>query len=439
MADQYANCTVSHKMHADRRFDLLAELAGWSRPEACWRMVELWARCTALKTDRPPAEVIRIHLGLRGEQHLIDAVLAERTPDGGVRVLGGGLTGGDTDRFGWYAPIEQRNAAGGRARADQVRREGRAAGGKFAAAGSSVIQRPTSDPTSVTSDSPASTSNPPASGFRIPDPEKISLSACAIPPTPVHGGEPGTRQPGPRATQQGAATPGQGATAQGAGPAAGNVAEPQIGPTSNRAGHPPSTGTFSPDDPRARGRLAEATYRRVSDALVAIAAELKLPPPLPFPAITPGSHPQSLRELQDRVREEGAAAPLVCDRVVANLIAQAREERSVEWLAEKAFSSRPWAAARQWTPGAAARRRGPARGDPLPPAPAPKRPERTAAPIKRTAEEIAELAAMADLAAEDPRAAVAELAAKLDATARAPPRSAAQDPPDQQPHTKAST
>lgn len=79
----------------------------------------------------------------------------------------------------------------------------------------------------------------------------------------------------------------------------------------------------------------------------------------------------------------------------------------------------------------------PQRGDPLPPAPAPKRPERAAAPIKRTPEELAELAAMADLAAEDPRAAVAELAAKLNATARAPPRSATQDPPDQQPDTEA--
>lgn len=268
-----------------------------------------------------------------------------------------------------------------------------------------------------------------------PTTSEIYPSARAIPPTPVHGGEPGTRQPGPRATQQGAATPGLSASS-----AAGNVAEPQTSPTQDRAGHPPSTGTFSPDDPRARGRLAEATYRRVSDGLVAIAVELKLPAPLPFPAITPGSHPQSLRELQDRVREEGAAAPRVCDRVVANLIAQAREERSVEWLAEKAFSPRPWAAARQWTPGAAARRRGPAKGDPLPPAPAPRRSDRPAAPIRRTGEELAELTAMAELAADDPRAAYDELrnSGRI-GLARAPPRSTAQDPPDQQPQPKAAT
>lgn len=49
------------------------------------------------------------------------------------------------------------------------------------------------------------------------------------------GGEQVTRQPLPRATQQGAATPGQSASS-----AAGNVAEPQLGPTPDRAEHPPS-------------------------------------------------------------------------------------------------------------------------------------------------------------------------------------------------------
>jgi deoxycytidylate deaminase len=47
-------------------------------------------------------------------------------------------------------------------------------------------------------------------------------------------------QPGPRATQQGAATPGQGATAQGAVLATGNVVEPQTDPTGHHVGHLPS-------------------------------------------------------------------------------------------------------------------------------------------------------------------------------------------------------
>jgi hypothetical protein len=52
------------------------------------------------------------------------------------------------------------------------------------------------------------------------------------------GGEPGSGQPRPRATQQGAATPGQSASS-----AAGNVAESQLDPTDHRAEPPPSRGT----------------------------------------------------------------------------------------------------------------------------------------------------------------------------------------------------
>lgn len=92
MSEQYANVTVNHKMHGDRRFDLLAELGGWSRREACWRMVELWSRCTALQTDRPPAHEIRVHLGLRGEQLLVDSELGERCEDGSVRIRTYGIT-----------------------------------------------------------------------------------------------------------------------------------------------------------------------------------------------------------------------------------------------------------------------------------------------------------------------------------------------------------
>jgi hypothetical protein len=155
----------------------------------------------------------------------------------------------------------------------------------------------------------------------------------------------------------------------------------------------PVSESYDPDDNRLRGRLAEATYRRLSDARRAIAVELRLPEPLPFPPLTPSSRAGSFRELQCRVREEGATAPLVCERVVANLIAQAREERSIEWLAEKAFSEGAWRTAREWMPGAAARRRGHQKGDPLPPAPRPRR-EPQAAPIVVPQDERAEVAAM---------------------------------------------
>lgn len=413
-----ARMSIDDKLLRDTRAIRLARRFGWRRQEAIGRLLDVYAVAYDRERDTLSVEDVDIAAEQDGfAAAMVEVDLAEQSR-AGVRIRGA------AERIRYLTQAADAGRLGGLKSGETRRSSARVNRGDP----SPTLQGSGKPPDPV----PDAVPDP----VVVPDPEKISPSARAIPPTPAHGGQRGTRQPGPRATQQGAATPGQGATAQGAVPVAGNVAKPQTSPTPDRADPPPNTGTFNPDDARARGRLAEATYRRVSDALVAIAAELKLPPPLPFPAITPSSPAASLRDCQDRVREEGAAAPVVCDRVVANLIAQAREERSVDWLAEKSFTSGGWRTARAWMPGAAARRRGPQRGDPLPPAPAPKRPERAAAPIKRTPEELAELAAMADLAAEDPRAAVAELAAKLNATARAPPRSATQDPPDQQPDTE---
>lgn len=128
MADEYANVTLAHKIHSDRRFDLMAEIAGWSRWEAVGRMSALFARCTALQTDRPLPEVIRVHLGLRGEQLLVESTLGERCEDGSIRVKGGGLTGGDTDRFGWYEPVREQQREAGAKRAKTAIR---GPGGKF--------------------------------------------------------------------------------------------------------------------------------------------------------------------------------------------------------------------------------------------------------------------------------------------------------------------
>jgi hypothetical protein len=187
MADrpQLANVTVSYEMHSDPRFRCLAELGGWTHGDACWRMVTLWARCTALQTDQPPASEIRVHLGIHGDELLIAANLAELLPSGGVRVLGGGLSGGDTNRFGWYGPVEHRNAKGGRARAAGAQRvNGRfVAGEKLSSDSTSATSAPTSNPTSDSSNSTSVTSEPPASGFRISPEDQSSLPARAIPQT----------------------------------------------------------------------------------------------------------------------------------------------------------------------------------------------------------------------------------------------------------------
>lgn len=390
----------------DLRFATLARLLGLADANhALIRTARLWSWQAEHFTPEAPTYVVDLDtiesaLGAGGAAAaLVRSRLAEEVPDG-FRIRGA------RGRIEWL----------------HQRREAARAGGEATRRKHGYTEEPLGPPVARPSGEPNRGPLVPALvPALVPDPEKISPSARAIPPTPV----PTPVSAVPRATAPivlavSRPTPAREDIARTHG-----VARPSV----TRAELVESiAGPYSHEDPRARGRLAEATYRRVSDALVAIASELKLPAPLPFPAVTPGSHPQSLRELQDRVREEGAAAPLVCDRVVANLIAQAREERSVEWLAEKAFSPRPWAAARQWTPGAAARRRGPAKGDPLPPAPAPKR-----------APPATELVIPPD-EREDVAAMARELRDRLNGTARAPPRSAAQDPPDQQqPQPKAAT
>jgi len=112
---------------------------------------------------------------------------------------------------------------------------------------------------------------------------------------------------------------------------------------------------YNPEQPGAAWRLTEDTYKRLSEARVAVAAELGLTGVLAFPEITPSTRPQGYRDLLDRVREEGKAAPGVCDRVVEALVLQAREQRSVEWLSEKSFSAGAWRTAREYVPGAKAR------------------------------------------------------------------------------------
>lgn len=136
-----------------------------------------------------------------------------------------------------------------------------------------------------------------------------------------------------------------------------------------RANPPLAPRAFDPTDPFARGQLAEATYRRVSDARIALAAELKLPAPLPFPLVTPGSRTRGFDELSTRIREEGALAPAACDRVVENAVKQARAKRAIDWLAERLFGDKAWANARDGVDPSARSALGSRQG----PAPAPPR------------------------------------------------------------------
>jgi len=97
--------------------------------------------------------------------------------------------------------------------------------------------------------------------------------------------------------------------------------------------------------------LAKLTWQALSEARLMIAAELGLTNVIGFPdRFGMPSEPRACHDLRDRVREEGDGAEAACRRVVENLIAQARDERSIEWLAEKAFTAGGWQHARSWVP-----------------------------------------------------------------------------------------
>lgn len=105
---------------------------------------------------------------------------------------------------------------------------------------------------------------------------------------------------------------------------------------------------------------AELTWKTISAARVQIAAEFRLTNIIPMPdRFGMPSEPRGCRDLRERIREEGANAEEVCRHIVANLIAQAREEHSVEWLSEKAFTAGGWQTARNWTPGQQQKRQKP--------------------------------------------------------------------------------
>lgn len=117
----------------------------------------------------------------------------------------------------------------------------------------------------------------------------------------------------------------------------------------------PAISTAPPEDPRALGRIAIELWRGVSADRLAVAAELGLAHVLPLPECDSPREPGAFRELRDRLREEGAHAEAVARHVRAALLERARADRSIEWLAEKAFTEGGWRTARSYVLGAAKR------------------------------------------------------------------------------------
>jgi hypothetical protein len=121
--------------------------------------------------------------------------------------------------------------------------------------------------------------------------------------------------------------------------------DPQISDSPAARAIQPSTG-YDPDKATDRGRLAESMYSRIAAAREELIAELGLVDEVPMPRGTFATEPAGFRDLRDRIRGEGSIAPQACDRIVDALVRQAREERSVEWLSDKAFTEGAWRTAR---------------------------------------------------------------------------------------------
>jgi hypothetical protein len=316
----------------DERVHFIADTTGVEGDTVLGRLFRLWAFCTDRKLADAPDDcegyavhpaIVRRFLGPEG----VRAILGdgcEALALGDLRADGLIFLHGTETAVASLRRLYRVSHAGGVARAELAQVSGRDRG-KFVSA---ATDTPASEP-AATTDLPDPD----------PDPERERELSRSIGQA---GGEPERAVPAPIVPAVSPRTPSRK-----------DNARTSAAPGARAALAAPAAATvFDPEDPAARGRLALATYRRVSDARVAIAAELGLDEQLPFPAIVPSSRAVggagSFRDLQERIREEGAAAPAVCERVASNLIAQAREDRSIEWVAEKAFTAGGWRTARAW-------------------------------------------------------------------------------------------
>ena len=295
---------VRTDVHKDERFKTLAELAGHvNYYESLGRMHALWSWCRdrGLKDTREGLDgyvvheaIVRRFIGPNGGvailaviegQPIDDLALAVRLEDGMLYLRG-------TSEYVAAARAHAAtSSAGGRARAEQARSNGeRDRTGRFVSEPTNVQPEPSREPAAQ----PAASQQTPAS----------SSSLSPLPPSQSQTSH------APRAI--------------------------------------PLSPGYDPDSPADRLKLTVDTYTRIAEARDSVIAEFGLRGEVPMPAARAGmpSEPAGVRDLRERIRGEGAVAPQACDRVVDNLLRQAREERSVEWLSDKAFTEGGWRHAR---------------------------------------------------------------------------------------------
>jgi len=314
-------------LRKEERVRFTADFCGYNEDEALGKFFRLWSWCTDRGLDDSPDDcegyavadpVVRRFLGPRGVDGILgdgcdELAMGERRPDGLIYLRG------THETVSRLRTLRATAVAGGRSAADRAIKIGRGKGGRFV---SEQTITPADGPAGHqpdTSRTPAASSEIPPPTSHLPPPESdLSPAARAIPPSPV---------PAPNHEQA-----------------------------------------------RARGRLAESFWLRVSDARVLEAHHLSLTGVLPLPVLSPVHQPASFRELLQRIREEGELAATACDHVLTVLVEQARAERSIEWLSEKAFLEGSWRTARAAIPGSP--RAGPAERGPNPRTPERKNPMR---------------------------------------------------------------
>jgi hypothetical protein len=325
---------------SDPRFKLLAGGLGMTWQEALGRCLPVWALAYARRSPVLRAGDVDALAERPGfAAAMVGAELASNEPNG-VYLCG------ITERIDFLLLQDAKREQARQARA-------RAAGVKLPP-GRSRGKAPGTSPGEVPRDAPGTTHDTATAN--------VESAAESSPGAPTSSEVPGEGAAGRSPGTVPRDVPGEGPYSPDLAPDLTLAPDLALAPAPARA-IPPST-EYDADSATDRAALAHRTYERVSSARIAIAAELGMPEQLPFPVITPSTRPLPFSQLLDRIREEGAQAPRVCDVVVNALVEQARDELSLEWLSLKAFSSGAWTTARSRVRGQPADRRGPRSRDP---------------------------------------------------------------------------
>lgn len=121
----------------------------------------------------------------------------------------------------------------------------------------------------------------------------------------------------------------------------GTIPPPQTVPS-----QAPGEIAYDPNQPEDRGRLAYRTWAELDAARQRVHHRLGRSAPFPLPVITPANETRGFRDLRERIREEGAIAPIVCAAILHHLEVQAFDTSDTQWLSEKAFTEGAWRTAR---------------------------------------------------------------------------------------------